>query len=322
MAPKRTGLGRGIGALIPTATDQRDRPVDVFFPTGGSPASAPTADDLVAVPGARLANLNPLDVIPNAQQPRKEFREEELQELVHSIREIGVLQPIVVRPIPGATGTEPQYELIMGERRLRATKELGLSTIPAIVKDTPDDAMLRDALLENLHRAQLNPLEEASAYQQLLADFGITQEQLGQRIGRSRPQITNTIRLLRLPSPVQRRVAAGVLSAGHARAILAAPDAEAMEYLAEKIVNEDLSVRAAEAVAQQLSAKTPPAKPKVEPSKRQAHFNDLAERLGDRLNTRVKIAVGARKSSVTIDFANGDDLNRILGELGVQDLEG
>ena len=322
MAPKRTGLGRGIGALIPTATDQQDRPVDVFFPTGGSPASAPTADELVAVPGARLANLNPLDVIPNAQQPRKEFREEELQELVHSIREIGVLQPIVVRPIPGATGTDPQYELIMGERRLRATKELGLSTIPAIVKDTPDDAMLRDALLENLHRAQLNPLEEASAYQQLLADFGITQEQLGQRIGRSRPQITNTIRLLRLPSPVQRRVAAGVLSAGHARAILAAPDAEAMEYLAEKIVNEDLSVRAAEAIAQQLSAKTPPAKPKPEPSKRQAHFNDLAERLGDRLNTRVKIAVGARKSSVTIDFANGDDLNRILGELGVEDLEG
>ncbi|MFJ3030302.1 ParB/RepB/Spo0J family partition protein [Curtobacterium sp. NPDC087080] len=323
MAPKRTGLGRGIGALIPTASDQQDRPVDVFFPTGGSPASAPsagtTAEDLVAVPGARLANLNPLDVVPNAQQPRKEFREEELQELVHSIREIGVLQPIVVRPIAGATGTEPQYELIMGERRLRATKELGLATIPAIVKDTPDDAMLRDALLENLHRAQLNPLEEASAYQQLLADFGITQEQLAQRIGRSRPQITNTIRLLRLPSPVQRRVAAGVLSAGHARAILAAPDAEAMEYLAEKIVNEDLSVRAAEAIAQQLAAKTP-VKPKTEPSKRQAHFNDLAERIGDRLNTRVKIAVGARKSSVTIDFANGDDLNRILSELGISDV--
>lgn len=319
MAPKRTGLGRGIGALIPTATDQQDRPVDVFFPTGGSPASAATADELVAVPGARLANLNPLDVIPNAQQPRKEFREEELQELVHSIREIGVLQPIVVRPIPGAAGTEPQYELIMGERRLRATKELGLSVIPAIVKETPDDAMLRDALLENLHRAQLNPLEEASAYQQLLADFGITQEQLGQRIGRSRPQITNTIRLLRLPSPVQRRVAAGVLSAGHARAILAAPDAEAMEYLAEKIVNEDLSVRAAEAIAQQLGTKVTP-KPAPQPTKNQAHFNDLAERIGDRLNTRVKIAVGARKSSVTIDFANGDDLNRILTELGISDV--
>ncbi|MDP4332068.1 ParB/RepB/Spo0J family partition protein [Curtobacterium sp. A7_M15] len=326
MAPKRTGLGRGIGALIPTVSEQQDRPVDVFFPTGGSPASAPladgaTAEELVAVPGARLANLNPLDVVPNAHQPRKEFREEELQELVHSIREIGVLQPIVVRPIAGASGTDPQYELIMGERRLRATKELGLSTIPAIVKDTPDDAMLRDALLENLHRANLNPLEEASAYQQLLADFGITQEQLAQRIGRSRPQITNTIRLLRLPSPVQRRVAAGVLSAGHARAILAAPDAEAMEYLAEKIVNEDLSVRAAESIAQQLASKAP-AKPKAEPSKRQVHFNDLAERLGDRLNTRVKIAVGARKSSVTIDFANGDDLNRILRELGIEDVAG
>ncbi|OIH95553.1 ParB/RepB/Spo0J family partition protein [Curtobacterium sp. MCBA15_001] len=320
MAPKRTGLGRGIGALIPTTPDQQERPVDVFFPTGGTPASAPvvdggTAEDLVAVPGARLANLNPLDIVPNAQQPRKEFREEELQELVHSIREIGVLQPVVVRPIEGATGTQPQYELIMGERRLRATKELGLATIPAIVKETPDDAMLRDALLENLHRAQLNPLEEASAYQQLLADFGITQEQLGQRIGRSRPQITNTIRLLRLPSPVQRRVAAGVLSAGHARAILAAPDAQAMEYLAEKIVNEDLSVRQAEAAAQQL-AQGAPKKAPVQPSKRDAHFVDVAERLGDRLNTRVQIAMGARKGRVTIDFANAADLNRILGELG------
>jgi ParB family chromosome partitioning protein len=326
MAPKRTGLGRGIGALIPTA-NEHERPVDVFFPTGGTTAAdasaasgqAGTAEELLAVPGARLANLNPLDIVPNGQQPRKEFREEELQELIHSIREIGLLQPIVVRPIIGAAGTEPQYELIMGERRLRATKELGLATIPAIVKDTPDDAMLRDALLENLHRAQLNPLEEASAYQQLLADFGITQEQLGQRIGRSRPQIT--IRLLRLPSPVQRRVAAGVLSAGHARAILAAPDAEAMEYLAEKIVNEDLSVRAAEAIAQQLSTKTPVKAP-AQPSKRQVHFNDMAERLGDRLNTRVKIAVGARKGSVTIDFATADDLNRILGELGIEDVAG
>ncbi|ROS77745.1 ParB family chromosome partitioning protein [Curtobacterium sp. PhB130] len=326
MAPKRTGLGRGIGALIPTASDQQDRPVDVFFPTGGTPASAPmadgaTAEELVAVPGARLANLNPLDIVPNAQQPRKEFREEELQELVHSIREIGLLQPIVVRPIEGASGAEPQYELIMGERRLRATKELGLATIPAIVKETPDDAMLRDALLENLHRAQLNPLEEASAYQQLLADFGITQEQLGQRIGRSRPQITNTIRLLRLPSPVQRRVAAGVLSAGHARAILAAPDAEAMEYLAEKIVNEDLSVRQAEAAAQQLAQGSPKKAP-AQPSKRDAHFADVAERLGDRLNTRVRIAVGARKGRVTIDFANAADLNRILGELGAEGVNG
>jgi ParB family chromosome partitioning protein len=332
MAPKRTGLGRGIGALIPTTSEQQDRPVDVFFPSAGnsgapvSPSSLAdvqgTAEDLVAVPGARLANLNPLDIVPNGQQPRKEFREEELQELVHSIREIGLLQPIVVRPIVGAAGTEPQYELIMGERRLRATKELGLATIPAIVKETPDDAMLRDALLENLHRAQLNPLEEASAYQQLLADFGITQEELGQRIGRSRPQITNTIRLLRLPSPVQRRVAAGVLSAGHARAILAAPDAEAMEYLAEKIVNEDLSVRAAEAIAQQLAGKAPAKAAPAQPSKRQVHFDDMAERLGDRLNTRVKIAVGARKGSLTINFATAADLDRILGELGIEDVAG
>jgi ParB family chromosome partitioning protein len=332
MAPKRTGLGRGIGALIPTTSEQQDRPVDVFFPSAGnsgapvSPSSLAdaqgTAEDLVAVPGARLANLNPLDIVPNGQQPRKEFREEELQELVHSIREIGLLQPIVVRPRAGASGTEPQYELIMGERRLRATKELGLATIPAIVKETPDDAMLRDALLENLHRAQLNPLEEASAYQQLLADFGITQEELGQRIGRSRPQITNTIRLLRLPSPVQRRVAAGVLSAGHARAILAAPDAEAMEYLAEKIVNEDLSVRAAEAIAQQLAGKAPVQAAPAQPSKRQVHFDDMAERLGDRLNTRVKIAVGARKGSLTINFATAADLDRILGELGIEDVAG
>jgi ParB family transcriptional regulator, chromosome partitioning protein len=334
MAAKRTGLGRGIGALIPTGSEA-ERPVDVFFPTSSglptssvAPASAPgagagasaTAEDLVAVPGARLANINPLDVVPNAQQPRAEFREEELQELVHSIREVGVLQPIVVRPIAEAEPNGARYELIMGERRLRATKELGLATIPAIVKDTPDDAMLRDALLENLHRAQLNPLEEASAYQQLLADFGITQEELASRIGRSRPQITNTIRLLRLPSPVQRRVAAGVLSAGHARAILAAPDAESMEYLAEKIVNEDLSVRAAEALAQQLNE--PKKAPRLAPipGKRQAHLNDVAERLGDRLNTRVQIQIGARKGSVRIDFGSVEDLNRILDEIGATEL--
>jgi ParB family chromosome partitioning protein len=167
MATKRTGLGRGIGALIPVSDESQDRPVDVFFPTAQQ-----TADELIAVPGARLANLNPLDITPNAQQPRAEFRAEELAELVTSIREVGVLQPIVVRPIKKSGKGAAQYELVMGERRLRATKELGLATIPAIVKDTADDAMLRDALLENLHRAELNPLEEASAYQQLLADFG------------------------------------------------------------------------------------------------------------------------------------------------------
>lgn len=309
MASKRTGLGRGIGALIPVNDESQDRPVDVFFPTREQ-----SAEELVAVPGARLANLNPLDVVPNAHQPRTEFREEELQELVASIREVGVLQPIVVRPLKETSPGGPQYELVMGERRLRATKELGLATIPALVKETADESMLRDALLENLHRAQLNPLEEASAYQQLLADFGITQEQLAERIGRSRPQITNTLRLLRLPSPVQRRVASGVLSAGHARAILSVGDAAGMERLAEKIVNEDLSVRAAEAAAGGLSIK--PKRPKPTSGSVQGHLEEVAERLGDRLDTRVKVSLGARKGSITIDFASIGDLNRILGEIG------
>jgi ParB family chromosome partitioning protein len=313
VATKRTGLGRGIGALIPVAEEGQDRPVDVFFPTGQQ-----TADELVAVPGARLANLNPLDVVPNAQQPRAEFREEELAELVTSIREVGVLQPIVVRPLPrdpGSTGTAaPQYELVMGERRLRATKQLGLATIPAIVKDTADESMLRDALLENLHRAELNPLEEASAYQQLLADFGITQEELATRIGRSRPQISNTLRLLRLPSSVQRRVASGVLSAGHARAILSTGDSLLMERLADKIVNEDLSVRAAEAAAAGATSKPRTTRNAV--GRHQAHLDEVAENLGDRLETKVKVKMGARRGSIAIDFASMQDLNRILAALG------
>jgi ParB family chromosome partitioning protein len=311
-APKRTGLGRGIGALIPTA-DEGERPVDVFF--------ADRREDvvdggLVPVPGARLANLSLDDIVPNAQQPRSEFRDEELNELMISVREFGVLQPIVVRPRGGVTAGEPQFELIMGERRLRASKLAGLLTIPAIVKNTADDAMLRDALLENLHRAELNPLEEASAYKQLLEDFGITQEQLAERIGRSRPQITNTIRLLRLPEPVQRRVAAGVLSAGHARAILSVGDVAAMERLADKIVSEDLSVRAAEAAATRIS---PPKAKRAAPTagSRQHHLDDVASRLADRLNTRVKIALGASKGTITIDFATVGDLNRIMTELGV-----
>ncbi len=308
-APKRTGLGRGIGALIPggDAEDSALRPVDVFFPATGD------RQGLLAVPGARLANLAPDDIAPNAQQPRTEFSHDELQELVASIREIGVLQPIVVRPIAGAKES-PHFELIMGERRLRATKQLGLSTIPAVVKNTADEDMLRDALLENLHRADLNALEEASAYQQLLADFGITQDQLASRIGRSRPQITNTLRLLKLPASVQKKVAAGVLSAGHARAILAVSDVAAMERLADKIVNEDLSVRAAEAAAGQLSVKTPRLKPAA--GKRQGQLDEVAERLGDRLNTRVKVTLGASKGQIVIDFATVGDLNRILGELG------
>lgn len=308
-APKRTGLGRGIGALIPTG-DTAERPVDVFFSHEDEPAA-----DLVAVPGARLASLSPDDIIPNPQQPRKEFDEDALKELVTSVREFGVLQPIVVRPRTGAKPGEAQYELIMGERRLRATKLAGRDSIPAVVKNTADDAMLRDALLENLHRANLNPLEEASAYQQLLEDFGITQEQLADRIGRSRPQITNTIRLLRLPETVQRRVAAGVLSAGHARAILAAGTASEMEKLADKVVNEDLSVRATEAVVGAGSAAKPKS-PKPTAGKRQGQLDEIAEALGDRLDTRVKIALGASKGTITIEFATVSDLNRILAELG------
>jgi ParB family chromosome partitioning protein len=309
MAEKRTGLGRGIGALIPTGgASVSDRGVDVFFPQDGASRD---------VPGARFQLINPNNVIPNAAQPRTEFRPEELAELEHSIREFGVLQPIVVRPLSG-TGTNATYELVMGERRLRATKAVGLTEIPAVIRDTKDADMLRDALLENLHRANLNALEEASAYQQLLSDFGITQDELAKRIGRSRPQVTNTLRLLKLPIKVQQRVAAGVLSAGHARAILSVTDAAAQERLATKIVSEELSVRAAEAVAATLGAgNTKPDKAKPKPGTRRDHLEAIASKLGDKLDTRVKIAVGKTHGTITIDFATVADLNRIASELGV-----
>ncbi len=334
---KRTGLGRGIGALIPTSESAEARPVDVFFP-GASRSSAPSesvgdgadatspdapseavtrsdqsdqpGEDLIAVPGARLVHIDPNEIVPNPRQPRTNFDSDDLAELIHSVREFGVLQPVVVR-----TNDDGAYELIMGERRTRAARAAGLTAIPAIVRDTADEDLLRDALLENLHRAQLNPLEEASAYQQLLDDFGITQEVLATRIGRSRPQISNTIRLLKLPVPVQQRVAAGVLSAGHARAILSLDDVTAMQRLADKIVNEDLSVRAAEAASKTVGGSSS----KVAPPKagaRRAHLDDVAQRLGDRLNTKVKIALTARKGQINIDFATIQDLNRILAELG------
>lgn len=306
---KRTGLGRGIGSLIPTAP-QSERPVDVFFPDQVSAeAVAANTVDLVEVPGARLSYVSPHKVVPNPKQPRTEFNEKDFAELVHSIREVGILQPIVVRSIAGSDN----YELIMGERRLRASKEVGLEQIPVIVRETADEDMLRDALLENLHRSELNPLEEASAYQQLMADFGITQEQLADRIGRSRPQISNTIRLLKLPAVVQKRVAAGVLSAGHARAILSLGEPEAMQRLADKIVNEDLSVRAAEALAQETPTTR---KPKPVAGTKRGHLDEIAERLGDRLDTRVKISLSAKKGQISIEFATIADLNRILAELG------
>lgn len=310
---KRTGLGRGIGALIPTTESSESRPVDVFFPGASLAQGEKTPDEvteLLAVPGTRLIEIDPHDIVPNPRQPRTNFDADDLAELVHSVREFGVLQPVVVR-----TNEDGKYELIMGERRTRASREAGLTSIPAIVRETTDENLLRDALLENLHRSELNPLEEASAYQQLLEDFAITQEELAQRIGRSRPQISNTIRLLKLPMPVQQRVAAGVLTAGHARAILSLEDASAMQRLADKIVNEDLSVRAAEAAAKMTDAGgTRPAAPKA--GARRAHLDEVAERLGDRLNTKVKITLTARKGQINIDFATIQDLNRILDEIG------
>lgn len=238
-----------------------------------------------------------------------------MAELVHSVREIGVLQPIVVRTST-EKGGEP-YELVMGERRWRAVQAAGLETIPAIVRDTTDDDLLRDALLENLHRSQLNPLEEAAAYQQLLEDFGTTHEQLADRIGRSRPQVSNTLRLLKLPPLVQRRVAAGVLSAGHARALLALPDAAAMERMAQKIVAEGMSVRATEESVALYQDPTTPAKSSIpKPNARHERLDYLASSLSDRLDTNVKITLGARKGRVSIEFASVEDLNRIMDVLG------
>jgi ParB family chromosome partitioning protein len=294
--------------------------------SNGANGSTPTADqadraeagragpELVPVPGAYFAEL-PVDAIsPNPKQPRQVFDEEALAELVHSVREIGILQPIVVRATTVVDG-EQRFELIMGERRWRASQAAGLERIPAIVRDTSDDDLLRDALLENLHRSDLNPLEEAAAYQQLLEDFGCTHEQLATRIGRSRPQISNTIRLLRLPPAVQRRVAAGVLSAGHARALLGLENAEAMDKLAQRIVSEGLSVRATEetvAISDSDPAAPAPARRRPRAGGHHAELDDLATRLADRLDTRVSISLGRTKGKISVEFASVEDLNRIL----------
>ena len=412
MSEKRRGLGRGLGALIPSsaAADASgtgtsvSRPVDLFFPEGrkkvtsgdeldsgvsavsdSAPASSPdepnpgnsvaatrnagaseksatsansnaaakpasekvqsknsagavsagtkagdeaqgaadgprTTDqdvvpdngvDLVEVPGVRFAEIPVTDIHPNRKQPRSVFDEDDMAELVHSVREIGVLQPIVVR-MSTEEGGEP-YELVMGERRWRAVQAAGMATIPAIVRDTTDDDLLRDALLENLHRSQLNPLEEAAAYQQLLEDFGTTHEQLADRIGRSRPQVSNTLRLLKLPPLVQRRVAASVLSAGHARALLALPDAAAMERLAQKIVAEGMSIRATEEAVTLYQDPAKPAKNNIpRPGARHERLDYLASSLSDRLDTNVKISLGVRKGCVSIEFASVEDLNRIM----------
>ena len=265
---------------------------------------------LVEVPGAQFAELDVKLIHPNRKQPRTNFDQEHMDELIHSIREIGLLQPIVVRP--SRESDDEPYELVMGERRWRATQAAGLETIPAIIRDTQDTDLLRDALLENLHRSQLNPLEEAAAYQQLLEEFNCTQEVLSDRIGRSRSQISNTIRLMKLPPLVQRRVAAGVLSAGHARALLGLSNNEAIEQLAQRIINEGLSVRATEeAVALSDDKPKKPAK-KARETQRNERLDFLATSLADRLDTNVKIQLGSRKGKVSIEFASVDDLNRIM----------
>lgn len=291
MAPRR-GLGRGLESLIPS-----------------TPAEAKESG-LQEVEGARFAEL-PLDsVTPNPRQPRQVFDEQDMAELVHSIREVGLLQPVVVRET-----TPGSYELIMGERRWRASRAAGLDTIGAIVRDTTDEDLLRDALLENLHRSQLNPLEEAAAYQQLLDDFGCTQEELADRIGRSRPQVTNTLRLMKLPPAVQRRVAAGVLSAGHARALLSVANPEVQDRLAARVVAEGISVRALEEIVKfgdsddQATSRSRTQGRTVSAPR----LADLAARLSERYDTRVKVDLGKSKGKITVEFATIDDLERIVG---------
>jgi ParB family transcriptional regulator, chromosome partitioning protein len=353
---RRGGLGRGLGALIPTAppaeeeveatsTDSAPEPIAVMSgtssvggPTGGTPGSAtatpvpgatvkvvnrvPSLASIAAssatdfyfdpapVPGATLRELRPDEITTNPKQPRTVFDEDALNELTHSIKEFGVLQPIVVRR------RDDKYELVMGERRLRAAIAAGLDKIPAIVRDTADDAMLRDALLENIHRAQLNPLEEAAAYQQLLEEFGATHDELASRIGRSRSHVTNTIRLMNLPVPVQRRVAAGVLSAGHARALLGLGNRDQQEDLASRIVAEGLSVRATEelvslaanAGADARSSQRKKPAPKITAPA----LGELASKLSDQLDTRVRVELGRRKGKITVEFGSIDDLERIV----------
>jgi ParB family chromosome partitioning protein len=293
--------------------------------TGVTDPDAPgvpgTAGETVAGPatvaGAYFAELPVGQITPNPRQPRQVFEEEAMAELVHSVKEIGLLQPVVVR----RTG-EAAYELIMGERRWRATQEAGLTTIPAIVRQTGDDALLRDALLENLHRAQLNPLEEAAAYQQLLEDFGCTHDELAQRIGRSRPQISNTLRLLRLSPPVQRRVAAGVISAGHARALLAVPDIEQQDRLAGRVVSEGISVRGLEELVAVGDNQDEPATRRRSNKPTAPGLEDLAARLSDRFETRVKVDLGKHKGKIVVEFASIPDLERIVGIMDPQDEPG
>ena len=303
--PPRRGLGRGLGALIPTQAEERTETDAADRESGDGGTPEPSRPSAVA--GAYFAELPADSITPNPRQPRQVFDQDAMVELVHSITEVGLLQPIVVR-----TRGEGHYELIMGERRWRAARDAGLSSIPAIVRETDDDDLLRDALLENLHRSQLNPLEEAAAYQQLLDDFSCTHDELASRIGRSRPQISNTLRLLKLSPAVQRRVAAGVLSAGHARALLAVDDAEVQDRLAARAVAEGISVRGLEEI---VSVGDRPARGARSAAARTTApgLADLADRLSDRLETRVRVQLGKSRGKITVDFASLADLERIMG---------
>ena len=341
--PVRRGLGRGLGSLIPTGprTSVEESPAgsgDGTAPAADGTTEGPHSADWIGVPaprpaegsdgdgrpkdheqpsestpdlqpvvGARFAELPVAAIRPNPRQPREVFDEEAMAELVHSVREVGLLQPVVVR-----SAGEDGYELVMGERRWRATQQAGLETIPAIVREVGDDDLLRDALLENLHRAQLNALEEAAAYQQLLEDFGCTHDDLAERLGRSRPQISNTLRLLKLPPAVQRRVAAGVLSAGHARALLAVPDPDQQDRLASRVVAEGISVRALEEIVAVGGSDADRPAPLRRQRPTAPRLDDLAARLSDRLDTRVKVDLGKRKGKITVEFASLPDLERIV----------
>lgn len=350
MPERRRGLGRGLGALIPpdssSATQEGGRPTDVFFAERSSaripddePADPPRSRRRAA-PAARTRGGEPLravpdpddgalpegeapvvlarvpvdQVVPNPRQPRREFEAGAMAELVHSVREIGVLQPIVVRPAPNPR-EGARYELVMGERRWRASVAAGLATVPAVVRRTADDDLLRDALLENLHRSALNPLEEAGAYQQLLEDFGCTHDQLADRLGRSRPQVTNTLRLLRLPVAVQRRVASGALTAGHARALLGL-SGPALEAMADRVLVENLSVRATEQAVAASTAATPSRPPQPASQLALPGLDGMVDALSDRLAAPVRVAMGARKGRLVVEFAGAEDLERILAVLG------
>jgi ParB family chromosome partitioning protein len=287
MSTRKGGLGRGLDALIPNSV---------------MPAEITTASGVV------VADRNEIDInliSPNPKQPRTVFDEEQLNELATSIKEVGLLQPPVVRSIGGG-----KYQLIMGERRYRASKLAGLKSIPVIIRQTPDDQLLREALVENIHRSQLNPLEEGAAYQQLLNDFGYTHDELADRLGKSRPAITNTMRLLNLPASVQRRVAAGVLTAGHARALLSLSDEKEIEALANRIVAEGLTVRAVEEIVATGGAKIKGGS--IKRGKLLApRLKEIGDQLSDALDTRVSVELGKKKGKIVIEFATVEDLERI-----------